>query len=112
MIRWTDDELASLREAYANRSGPVDLVSIAAIVGRDKHNVCRKARQIGLTNQRRKKVEFRKPTRKYQTIQEAHAAIGLATSRRIAANGHPRGAKGLKHTAEALSLISARSKAA
>lgn len=111
MSRWTDREIGRLVAVYVDPSRPVDLDGLAKDLGRDKANVCRKARSLGLTNQRRAKVEQRKPTRKHATPEEARAAIGAATKARIAAKGHPRGALGLTHTPEAKAAIGARSRA-
>jgi len=108
---WDEAELAELRAAYVNAEGPVDLAGLAERLGRDKANVCRKARALGLTNQSRAKVEQRKPTRKHSTEAEARAAIGEATRARIAAQGHPRGAAGMRHSPEALAEISRKSRA-
>jgi hypothetical protein len=52
---WTQEELDYLRLAYKNADGPIGLVEVSERLHRDKANVCRKARELGLTNQRRKK---------------------------------------------------------
>lgn len=109
---WSEAEVAALRALYAFSDGPINLEGFAASLGRDKANVCRKARTLGLTNQRRRKVEERKPTRKHASDEAARAAIGAATRARFAAGGHPRGATGLKHTIETRAAISEKSKAA
>ena len=111
-VMWSDEEIHALRAMYSNQSGPIDLAGFAASLGRDKANVCRKARSLGLTNQKRPRAEkTAPPKRKYQTIEEARAAIGTATRKRFAENGHPRGAQGMKHSAEAKARMSAASKA-
>jgi hypothetical protein len=77
------------------------LAALADRLGRNKPNVCRKARELGLTDQRREKVVERKPTRKFATDEELRSHISASRKAWIAANGHPRGALGLKHTPEA-----------
>ena len=110
---WIDAEIAELIALYCSRSKPIDLAGLAKKLGRDKANVCRKARALGLTNQRRPRAEkIAPPKNKYKTIEDARKAIGLATARRIAENGHPRGALGMKHTVEAKEKMRAASVAA
>lgn len=48
--KWSNEEVAVLRDAYA-KAPPLNLKSIAAILGRSHTNVCRKARELGLTDQ-------------------------------------------------------------
>lgn len=99
--RWSDAEVAELIALYSDRSKPIDLAGLATRLGRDKANVCRKARGLGLTNQRRPRAEkTAAPKNKHPTIEAARAAISEATKARIAANGHPRGALGMRHTKE------------
>lgn len=45
--QWTEEQIAMLRKAYSSR--PVGLDDLAAAVGKNKCNVSRKARQLGLT---------------------------------------------------------------
>lgn len=105
---WGEDEIRHLRGVYAARLSPVALSELAARLGRDKPTVCRKARELGLTNQRRRKREAISlrviaPLCKCQMAEAAR--------RRIAKYGHPRGMAGKKHTAETLDVLSARSAA-
>lgn len=70
--KWSREELQTLREWYwARPSGnKLELDKLALALGRHKTNVCRKARQLGLSNQRRT-TGGRKSRRKYRTAEEA-----------------------------------------
>lgn len=59
---WTEAEVLELRAAYATAttSDKLPLAAIAAKFGRNKANVCRKARSLGLTAQARPKKTQRK----------------------------------------------------
>lgn len=94
---WTDEEIAKLKDGYPGKDEAMDLVCLAASLGRLKSNVCRKARSLGLTNIRRPRTE------------EFAAAAGQRSKARIAANGHPRGALGLVHTPETRAQLAAAS---
>lgn len=109
---WTDDELSALMAAYTSREKPVALSALASSLGRNKANVCRKARELGLTNQRRAKVFEKKPSRKYATDAERSAAQSASSKAWIAKNGHPRGALGLRHSDATKAILSEKSKAA
>lgn len=111
---WSEAELKALRSLYADTTKPVDLASFAASIARDKSNVCRKARSLGLTNQRREKVVERKPrpARKFATDDERRAAAGERLKARIAERGHPRGAAGMKHSLATRAVIGDKSRAA
>lgn len=111
-VMWSDEEIQALRAVYSNQSGPIDLAGLAAALGRDKANVCRKARSLGLTNQKRPRAEkTAPPKRKHQTIEEARAAISAATRKRFAEGGHPRGALGMKHSVETRAKVGLSSRA-
>jgi hypothetical protein len=112
--RWTTAEEESLRAFYedAGESGVVRLDDAAKLFGRDKSNVCRKARELGLnTNQSRKKVEVRKDRPKFDTDEERRAAKSAQVKEWQAKNGHPRGMAGKKHTSEVKAVISQKSNA-
>ena len=104
-MKWTENEVAELERAY--RSAPsadlLDLATLAKRLGRDKANVCRKARQLGLTKQDRPKVAqpALKEGPKFANKEERAAATSAWVKAAIAKNGHPRGALGLKHSPEA-----------
>ena len=108
---WTDEELETLQAAYTAACGvDLQLNGLAASLGRDKANVSRKARSLGLTNQHRPKIQEkdkatpRKP--KYPSRALYLEALSLRVKQWIAVRGHPRGARGLRHTA-AVRLASA-----
>lgn len=93
--RWTAAEEQRIREWYLSKGkGKAELHLLAAELRRTKQIICRKARELGLTDARRR---WREPDRKYATIEEARAAIGRATKERIAKKGHPRGMLGKKN---------------
>lgn len=103
---WTDADIAMLRQWYAERDGkPLELDVLASRLGRHKTNVCRKARELGLSDHRRtrvEKIDGRWPCEvpKYATDDERRAAMSVVRKRLIAENGHPRGMLGKKHSAE------------
>jgi len=109
---WSASEVDALKQAYSvGHERPVKLTELAKTLGRNRHNVCRKARSLGLTNKARRKVEERKPTRMFASPEEVRAHISARMKAHIAANGHPRGALGMKHTEETRAVLSERSKA-
>jgi hypothetical protein len=111
---WSAEDEAKLIALYtkAGEFGVLHLDTFAAEIGRNKGNISRKAKLLGLpVNQCRRTVEVRKDRRKYATKEEQYAALSIASKARIAANGHPRGFAGRKHSESALKLISAASKA-
>jgi hypothetical protein len=105
---WTDAELQLLKDWYAEHafSKNFNLDELAEKLSRDKSNVSRKARELGLTDIRREKQEIKKPTRKYPTNEESRKAISEGQKRLIQEHGHPRRFKGHKHKPEALKKIS------
>lgn len=92
MSAWTQDQLDDLRNSYAAEQ--VELDQLALRLGRDKSNVCRKARSLGLTNRNRPKSDAVKNS------------VSICTRRYLATHGHPRGALGMRHTPEAIERIS------
>lgn len=109
--QWTTLDLEILRRGYA--SAVVDLDTLAALIGRHKTNICRKARELGLTNQARPKqsqptLPFNAPS---QTAEELRERRSRAAVLRLERNGHPRGMLGKKHTAETLAVLGDRSRA-
>lgn len=100
---WSDEDVARL-VAWYGRDGldgrdQLNLEELASSLGRDKHNVCRKARSLGLTKKERafKGHETRK-------------SISDKAKKRIAEKGHPRGALGIRHSDETKAVISRKSK--
>ena len=115
---WAEQEIALLRAAYGSRESSVRLTSIAKRLHRDKSNVCRKARQLGLTNQNRPKdaqLTFFQTwgrARQFESEDERRRAVSAQRKKWIAEHGHPRGALGMRHTDETRRVISERSRAA
>lgn len=105
IVKWSDADIEALCSAYA--AAPtcdrLNLDNLARLFNRHKTNVCRKARELGLTKQARPKLAQLKLPKEciYATAAERNKATGEMTKRRIAEKGHPRGALGLKHTPEA-----------
>ena len=113
---WTEAELAMLREAYAvdRPASEINLPGLERRLGRLKSNICRKARELGLTNQQRPKIDpknkkIRGP--RFATAKERSAHVSATRKAWIAANGHPRGALGMRHTAETKAMIAKKSRA-
>lgn len=97
---WTEQEIALLTRWYTERAftakDKFSLDDLAEVIGKLKSNVCRKAKELGLTNIHRKVSE------------EQCAKMGVRAKAWIAENGHPRGALGMKHTEQMKELMSAR----
>jgi len=98
MSRWTEGEIEALSLAYADPGVPLNINALATRFGRLKSNVSRKARELGLTDRRRRK----------RVDVEAHA---LRTREQLARDGHPRGALGMKHSPATLAKMSVAIKA-
>lgn len=102
---WSDDELARLIAWYqrpnADGRDTLDLPSLAAELNRDKTNVCRKAKALGLTKQGR-----------VLRTEGARKRNSDGVKKTIREKGHPRGALGMKHSESAIKLISAKSREA
>jgi hypothetical protein len=100
---WTDQEIAKLiawyRRPGADGRDTLHLQTLAAELGREKVNVCRKAKVLGLTKQ----------SRKIRTA-DAKKKISERTKKYIRENGHPRGALGLKHSPETRKVLSEKSR--
>lgn len=90
--RWTEKEIAFLTRFYTERRFcPRDkfgLDDLAKELGRDKANVSRKARDLGLTNINRRLSE------------ERSNEISERVKHWISENGHPKGMLGKHHTEE------------
>lgn len=114
---WTAQELDQLRALYAPPyDRPLNLTAFAASIGRNKSNVCRKARELGLRRDlHRKRVEERKPDARWKrsgfaSKEELRAYLSAERKAWLAEHGHPRGALGLKHTAATRAKLSAASR--
>lgn len=107
--RWSAGDEAVVREWYLARGATkLDLVQLARALGRSFASVAVHAGRMGLGV--RSRPTGRKVTRKYPTNDESRAAIGRSTKERIAREGHPRGARGLRHTPEHLARMQAAAK--
>jgi len=107
--RWTDEDVASLRQWYTERDGKkLELGAFAERLGRDKANVCRKARSLGLTDQQR--TTGRKDRRMFKGDKEALLQHqGEVRKAWLAENEHPRGFAGHHHTPEAIKAMREKS---
>lgn len=92
---WSRAELEILKQWYAAHpsSASFSLGELAKQLNRLPSNVSRKARELELSDRKRPKPEF-------------GPRIAAQTKERIAKNGHPRGALGMKHSTESLAKIS------
>lgn len=112
---WNDVDLDTLRQWYADHDGkPLQLDDLAGKLGRHKSNVSRKARELGLSNNRRTRVSkvngyYPSELPKYSTTEERRAAISEGRRQWLAEHEHPRGMLGKKHTPDALAKIGAAS---
>ncbi len=106
---WTEEQEKELRSIYlaAGTGGVLKLAPLIAATGRDKGNISRKAKELGLpTSMNRKRVDERKEkVRKYADRAALSVAISARMKKTIAEKGHPRGMLGLKHSPEALEKI-------
>lgn len=110
---WLPYEIELLRTAYtdARLNRDIQLDALSARLGRHKTNVSRKARQLGLTDNRRKTVEARKDRRKFSTVEDLRAHQSAQRKAWLAENEHPRGMTGKKHTQEVKDRITETSRA-
>ena len=111
-MKWTAEEERQLRQAYeVEFSEDLDLSALATRLGRTVDAVHLRASRLGISDIGRKKT--RKPklkTPKFKSEQERRAHIGKCTKLRFELNGHPRGMKGKRHTAEVKAVIAEKSK--
>ena len=87
---WTEEEVKILKEFYekAGSTAPLNLIKLSEILHREKSNVCRKAKQLGLPTSLNRKM-----------TEEAKENYSKASKEKILKNGHPRGMLGKKHSA-------------
>lgn len=108
---WTADEEEEVRRAYdaAGSDGVLDMSALVAVLGRSKANICRKARQMGLeTNCRRRRVEERKERKpKHETEEARRKSIAAGVRAYISKHGHPRGMAGKSHTQDTKDALAA-----
>ena len=109
--KWTNDEIELLRSEYSGKefSEEIDLDGLANVLSRHKTNICRKARELGLTNisRRSKKCRFADCRLQGEQLVRARSAQMKAW---YSENEHPRGMAGKKHTAATLQVISESSR--
>lgn len=108
---WTDEEIAILREAYSKEV--VNLIWLSEKLGRTKAKICTKAKKLGLTRRKRRKVEVRKhdQRRKYESDHERRGAQSAYMVKRLREQGHPRGMLGRRHSKKVKEEQSARATA-
>jgi hypothetical protein len=89
---WTDKEIEILREHY--QGDEINLDALEVLFSRDKANISRKARELGLTNQNRKKSrgQIRKMSLLVKEWHKTHE--------------HPKGHRGKTHTESTRELMS------
>jgi hypothetical protein len=95
---WTEDEVALLVSHYSQQVVMLEL--LASKIGRDKANICRKARALGLTDVRRPKklqlsINYNPPP---STQEESAKRRSESQMARIRRDGHPRFMLGRKHS--------------
>lgn len=100
---WNDNEINMLKALYAEGKYEIDLAGLSDKLGRSKSNISRKARQLKLTNQKRKRrPELR--SQRYQreiswrekTEGERHNILSRRSKDVIQKFGHPRGFRELR----------------
>lgn len=109
---WTPAQIDTLRQWYADHPDgtPLDLGALAALIGRSKPNVCRKARELGLTQQSRtsvEKVNGKWPSElpKFTNDEDRRNHLSAVRKQWLADNEHPRGMQGKHHTPETIERL-------
>lgn len=105
---FTDEEIDYIRENYRS----YNLREIAEKLGREKnyHNICRKAKELGLERTGKKKQKIKVRTVKFKTKEERNLFYSNQLKERIKKNGHPRGMLGKTHSQEYRKELSERVK--
>jgi hypothetical protein len=114
---WSVADIKRLTDWYATTTVAEDLHldDLAKQLGRLKTSICRKAKELGLTDQKRPKRSSRKlpfPDKVYATDEDRNVATGKRIKKYLAENEHPKGALGLKHTETSRAKMSAAVKKA
>lgn len=106
---WTAEELSLLRSEYEGKqySEQIDLDGLSAVIGKHKTNISRKARELGLTNIRRRTKEVA-DWRCSMSAEQHRRYMSTRVKKWMSENNHPRGMLGKKHSAETLAEASAR----
>ncbi len=108
---WTPADLDRLRDVY---TGPPPLRTqvLAEELGRSVAAIHLKASRMGLGDWHRAKVLEKKRRRMFDNDEDRAAHLSAVRKAWLANHGHPRGALGMKHSAETKAKLSQRSKAA
>lgn len=109
--QWTNTELDLLRAEYAGKqySEDIDLDGLAEVLGRHKTNVSRKARELGLTNNARRKKEV-PLCRCRMSADQQKRFRSQKTKEWHRNNQHPRGMLGKKHTQQTIAIVAEASR--
>lgn len=84
---WSEEDDKVLIEKYNQYKSQYKLDVLAAELGRTKQFICRKAKALGLTNKKDKKMP-----------EDIRIRLSEIMTKWISENGHPRGALGYRHT--------------
>lgn len=134
--RWTEADTKTLTEQYLEFRGRGQLAALATALGRTRQDICRKAREFGLTNPGHAKPWMRTPAEemvRFATIHDSMSDSALAKEFGLTVSGvekrreslgltknpklkwartpHPRGATGMRHTEVVRAFLSIRSTA-
>lgn len=113
--RWKTEEIKKLRDVYENAKTEenLNLDSLALELNRTVASIHLKASRLGLGNYKRPKTGRRKQQLpKFDSPEERRAYQSKITKERLARDGHPRGALGLKHSKESRIKMAEASKKA
>lgn len=109
---WTDKQIEELKKFYSDKkySYEFNIDVIAKRLGKLKSNICRKARELGLTNKSRDKKEFKKAKVSLAKFSDEERAEfrRLFMANRHKTNGHHM--LGKSHTEESKKKMSEKSK--
>lgn len=98
---FSEKDDAAIRDYYEKTSKDVFCLDVLSMsLNRCKHSLCRRARQLGLSDKNRERSDLHK----------ARTSRGISECWRV--NGHPRGALGLIHTDQTKKVLGEKSKAA
>ena len=104
--KWTLADLEILSNAYADGKF-VDVVALARSLGRTEASIHLKASRLGHgASDRPRVLQAKNRVKKFDTPEALRADQSQKAKERIATQGHPRGALGLKHSGEAKEKMS------
>lgn len=98
---WTENDSQVLLKKYQRYKELNELDVLAKELGRTKQFICRKAKELGLTNPKNKIIAT-----------TTRAKLSESTKKRIQEQGHPKGFSGHKHSVSARNKMSQRCKSA